>query len=161
LQLYLGGAFEEMNFVYVLIGLVPLFFLRQNAGAGAGVAHRPGGDYIHVERAAALAAQPAAGPQSRDLNRSSSPRRIHIAMGLGYGLAILGAYLSLHYSGSEITACSGAWARRLWRYSCSPSVSAAPSTSHSLVIDLDASYNPIVRFTPCHPVPDAAGGPYS
>src|SRR6266545_4689933 len=147
-QLYVGGVFEEMNFVYVLIGLLPLFFLRKMQARERAWLIGLAATYVTLSALLLWLLNPAPDRQSRDLNRVFfTASHFMIAMGLGYGLAILGAYLSLHY-------------QRFRNYCLFGSLGAAfvalfmlavrfSGVFHfqSLVLDLDPSYNPIVRFT--------------
>jgi len=144
-----------MNFVYVLIGLVPLFFLRK-CRRGSGRGSSAWRDLHHVS-ALRSGCSTAAGPAEPRPEPGLLHRvAFHHRDGLGYGLAILGAYLSLHYQRSGNYCLFVRPGRAFVALLHAGPFSGAFNFS-SLVIDLDASYNPIVRLPRVQPVPDAGG----
>src|SRR5438093_462302 len=149
-QMYVGGAFEEMNFVYVLIGLVPLFFLRKMQARERAWLIGLVATYVTLSALLLWLLNPLPDRQSRDLNRVFFTASHFIsAMGFGYGLSILGAYLSLHYQRFRHYCLFGGLGAAFVAL-CMLAVRLAIGRElhfSSLVLDLDPSYNPIVRFT--------------
>jgi len=147
-QLYVGGAFEEMNFVYVLIGLVPLFFVRKMQARERAWIFGLAATYVTLSALLLWLLNPAPDRQSRDLNRVFfTASHFIIAMGFGYGLAILGGYLSLHYQRFRHFCLIGSLGAALVALFMLAVRFSGVSLYQSLVLDLDSSYNPIVRFT--------------
>lgn len=167
IQLYLGGTFEEMNFIYVLIGLVPLFFLRKMQSRERAWLIGLAATYFMLSALLLQLLNPAPDRQSRDLNRVFfTSSHFIVAMGFGYGLAIIGAYLSVQWERWRkycLYGTVGAAAFALFmvavRYMGFKLPAFLPQDwTHSLIIDLDQSYNPIVRFTCLFSLALALGG---
>ena len=157
-QLYVGGLFEEMNFIYVLIGLVPFFFLHKMQRRERAWLIGLTGTYIMLSAFLLMLLNPAPDRQSRDLNRVFfTASHIMIAMGLGYGLAIIGAYLHAQFERFKnfcLIGTLGASAFALFMVA----VRYQGFDFHSLIIDFDPSYSPIVRFTCLFSLALAVGG---
>ena len=150
IQMYIGGALDEFNLVYLLIGLLPLFFLkkmqvRERAWLIGLVAF-----YFVLSFFLLILLNPAPDRQSRDLNRVFfTASHVMIAMGIGYGLTILGAYLSTQYERFRKYALQGALgaAGVALLLVAITFQSEDGFTLHTLVVDLDPTYSPLVRFT--------------
>lgn len=151
LFLYVGGAFEEFNVIYILIGLVPfLFFPKMQKRERAWLIGLTA-TYITLSLFLLALLNPAPDRQSRDLNRVFfTASHFMIAMGTGYGLTLIGAYLSTQYErwrkycliGSLVSA-----AIALFIVVVTFQGENAVINFHSQLFDLVPSYSPIVRFT--------------
>ncbi len=159
---YIGGTLEEFNLVYVLLGFVPLLFLgkmqkRERAWMIGLLAI-----YLTLSLFLLNLLNPAPDRQSRDLNRVFfTASHFMVAMGVGYGLTIIGAYLVTQYE--------------RWRRYCLIGALASAGLAllivavtfqgdnpminfHNPVFDLNPSYAPIERFTDLFGLALALGG---
>ncbi|MEY2411268.1 MAG: hypothetical protein QOF48_3938 [Verrucomicrobiota bacterium] len=95
---YIAGTFDEFNLVYVLIGLVPLFFLARMQKRERAWLIGLTAIYFMLSLFLLNLLNPAADRQSRDLNRVFfTASHFVVAMGTGYGIMLIGAYISTHY----------------------------------------------------------------
>jgi len=96
--MYIGGALEEFNVVYILIALVPfLFFYKMQKRERAWFLGLTA-TYLTLSLFLLALLNPAPDRQSRDLNRVFfTASHFMVAMGVGYGLTLIGAYLSTQY----------------------------------------------------------------
>ena len=96
--MYMGGALDEFNLVYLLIGLVPFVFLRHMQRRERAWLIGLAAIYVCLSAFLLYLLNPALERQSRDLNRVFfTASHVVIAMGIGYGLTLLGATLSVYY----------------------------------------------------------------
>jgi len=96
--MYVGGALDEFNLVYLLIGLVPFVFLRLMQKRERAWLIGLAAIYICLSAFLLALLNPSLERQSRDLNRVFfTASHVMIAMGIGYGLTLLGAWLSVFY----------------------------------------------------------------
>ena len=96
--MYIGGALEEFNLVYVLIGLIPFLFFRRLQKRERTWLIGLTAIYICLSLFLLNLLNPAPDRQSRDLNRVFfTASHVVIAMGIGYGLTLLGATLVTQY----------------------------------------------------------------
>lgn len=98
IRMYTEGAIEEFGAVYLLIGLVPLIFLptmrRKERAWFTGLASI----FLFLSVLLLVLLNPETDRQSRDLHRVFFiSSHVIIAMGAGYGLAMIGGVLSTHY----------------------------------------------------------------
>lgn len=98
MQMYVGGVLEEFNLIYVLIALVPfLFYFKMQKREKAWLLGL-GAIYLTLSLFLLVLLNPAPDRQARDLNRVFfTASHFMIAMGTGYGLSLLGAFLSTQY----------------------------------------------------------------
>ena len=145
--LYIGGLFEEMNFVYVLIALIPFFYLRRMQSRERAWLIGLTVTYVMLSAFLLWLLNPMPDRQSRDLNRVFfTASHFMVAMFMGYGLAILGGYLVTQFERFRtycLAGTAGAAVFALFMIA----VRYHGFDHHSLIIDMDPSYSPIVRFT--------------
>lgn len=108
-RMYIEGAIDEFTMVYLLIGLLPLVFFkwmkrRERAWIGGLFAI-----YICLALILLIVLNPGLDRQSRELNKVFfTSSHVMIAMGIGYGLAMLGGLLRLHYEQFRLPGMYGA-----------------------------------------------------
>ena len=96
--MYSTGVLEEFNLVYVLIGLLPFLFYKRMQKRERGWLIAVTAIYICLGFFLLVLLNPAADRQSRDLNKVFfTASHVMIAMGVGYGLALLAALLVMNY----------------------------------------------------------------
>ena len=149
--MYVGGAFEEFNIVYILIGLIPFFFLAKVQRRERAWLIGLGAIYLTLSFFLLLLLNPAPDRQSRDLNRVFfTASHVTVAMGIGYGLTLIAAYLLVQFE---------TW-RRYCLYGCLAAAGVALFivgvtfqgdnafiNLHHQLFDLVPNSSPIVRFT--------------
>ncbi len=98
LRMYSEGAMEEFSFVYLLFGLVPfLFFSRMQKRERAWVVGLTA-IYLCLGLLLLILLNPNTDKQSRDLNKVFfTASYALVAMGVGYGLTLVGAILAVQY----------------------------------------------------------------
>jgi tetratricopeptide (TPR) repeat protein len=98
-RMYVEGAVDEFNFVYLMIGLVPwLYFNRMQKRERAWMI---GSVAIYIMLSALLLylLNPQTDRQGREQARVFfTASHVIVAMAVGYGLSLIGATLALHYS---------------------------------------------------------------
>ena len=96
--MYVSGAMEEFNLAYLVIGLVPfLFYKRMQTRERAWLTGLTA-TYFFLSFFLLILLNPAPDRQSRDLNKPFfTASHVMIAMGIGYGLTLLGAALLTEY----------------------------------------------------------------
>lgn len=96
--MYVEGAIEEFNLVYLFIGLVPwLWFNRMQKRERAWMIGSVG-IYIMLSALLLYLLNPQTDRQGREQARVFfTASHVIVAMGIGYGLALIGATLSLYY----------------------------------------------------------------
>ncbi len=149
--MYIGGAFEEFNVVYILIALVPfLFFSKMQKRERAWFIGLTA-TYLTLSLFLLALLNPAPDRQSRDLNRVFfTASHFMIAMGTGYGLTLIGAYLSTQYERWRryvLMGSLGAAGLALFIVAVTYQGENGPINLHWQLFDLVPSYSPIVRFT--------------
>jgi len=149
--MYINGAFEEFNVVYILIGLVPfLFFSKMQKRERAWFIGLTA-TYITLSLFLLALLNPAPDRQSRDLNRVFfTASHFMIAMGTGYGLTLIGAYLSTQYERWRnycLFGSLGAAAITLFIVVVTYQGENALINVHWALFDLVPSYSPVVRLT--------------
>ncbi|MBM3821941.1 MAG: DUF2723 domain-containing protein [Verrucomicrobia bacterium] len=98
LRMYTVGAIEEFNFVYLLIGLVPYFFYRRMQAREKSWIAGLTGIFLCLAVLLLMLLNPAPDRQSKELNRVFfTASHVIVAMGIGYGMALIGAVLQTHY----------------------------------------------------------------
>ena len=98
LGMYVGGVLEEFNLVYVLIGLIPFFFYQKMQKRERAWFLGLSAIYLTLSLFLLVLLNPAPDRQARDLNRVFfTASHFMIAMGTGYGLTLIGAYLLTQY----------------------------------------------------------------
>jgi hypothetical protein len=96
--MYIGGAFEEFNIVYILIAFVPFLFFKKMQQRERAWFMGLTAIYLTLSLFLLVLLNPAPDRQARDLNRVFfTASHFMIAMGTGYGLTLIGAYLSTQY----------------------------------------------------------------
>jgi len=149
--MYLGGAFEEFNVVYILIGLIPLFFIKKMQPRERAWFIGLIAIYITLSLFLLMLLNPAPDRQSRDLNRVFfTASHFIIAMGTGYGLTLIGACLLTQYERWRqwcLYGSLGAAALALFITIVTFQGESAVINLHWQLFDLLPSYSPIVRFT--------------
>lgn len=98
IRMYGEGAVEEFGAVYLLIGLLPfLFFYRMQKRERAWIVGLSA-IYLCLAVLLLILLNPGTDRQSRDLNRVFfTSSHVIIAMGMGYGLALIGALIATQY----------------------------------------------------------------
>jgi tetratricopeptide (TPR) repeat protein len=151
LGMYIGGAFEEFNVIYILIALIPLFFLSKMQKRERAWIIGLTAIYITLSFFLLALLNPAPDRQSRDLNRVFfTASHVMIAMGVGYGLTLVAAYLRLQYATWRpycLYGALGAAAIALFIVGVTFQSDTGPINLHWQLFDLVPSYSPIVRFT--------------
>ncbi|HXJ72713.1 MAG TPA: DUF2723 domain-containing protein, partial [Candidatus Dormibacteraeota bacterium] len=96
--MYIGGAFEEFNVGYILIGLIPFFFLAKVQKRERAWLFGLTAIYLTLSGFLLLLLNPQPDRQSRDLNRVFfTASHVMVAMSIGYGLTLIAAYLLVQY----------------------------------------------------------------
>ena len=96
--MYIGGALDEFNVVYLLIGLIPFLFYKRLAKREKAWLVALTAIYLCLSFFLLMLLNPQADRQGRDLNRVFfTASHVLIAMGVGYGLTLVGAWLALYY----------------------------------------------------------------
>jgi thioredoxin-like negative regulator of GroEL len=149
--MYIGGAFEEFNVVYILIGLVPFLFFPKLQKRERAWMFGLTATYLTLSLFLLALLNPAPDRQSRDLNRVFfTASHFMVAMGVGYGLTLIGAYLSTQYERWRrycLLGSLGAAAIALFIVVVTYQGENGLITLHWQLFDLEPSYSPIVRFT--------------
>jgi len=109
LKMYFEGAIDEFHLVYLLLALVPfVFFVRMQKRERAWIVGNTA-VYACLAFLLLILLNPLVDRQSRDLTRVFfTASHVTIAMFLGYGLTLLGAYLVTHYQQTRPYALYGA-----------------------------------------------------
>jgi tetratricopeptide (TPR) repeat protein len=96
--MYVQGAIEEFNFVYLLISLVPfLFYRKMNKRERAWLVGLTA-IYLCLAALLMILLNPSSDRQSREQNRVFfTASHVIVAMGIGYGLSLIGAVLLTQY----------------------------------------------------------------
>ncbi|MBA4147861.1 MAG: DUF2723 domain-containing protein [Verrucomicrobia bacterium] len=98
LGIYVEGAMEEFHLVYLLIGLVPFFFYRLMQKRERSWLIGLSGLFFCLSVIMLILLNPTPDRQSRDLNKVFfTASHTIVAMGVGYGLSLLAAYLLTQY----------------------------------------------------------------
>lgn len=149
--MYIGGAFEEFNVVYILIGLIPFFFLRKMQPRERAWIIGLTAIYITLSLFLLMLLNPAPDRQARDLNRVFfTASHVMIAMGAGYGLTLIGSYLATQYErwrNYVLLGGIGSTLIALFLVLVTYQGENGIINYHSQLFDLVPSYSPIVRFT--------------
>jgi tetratricopeptide (TPR) repeat protein len=96
--MYVGGALDEFSFVYLVIALVPFLFYRFMQKRERSWLIGLTAIYLCLSAFLLILLNPSLDRQSRDLNRVFfTASHVMIAMGIGYGLTLIGATLSTLY----------------------------------------------------------------
>jgi thioredoxin-like negative regulator of GroEL len=160
--MYIGGAFEEFNFVYILVSLIPLFFINRMQRRERAWLLGLTAIYITLSFFLLALLNPAPDRQSRDLNRVFfTASHVMIAMGVGYGLTLIAAYLLARYESWRrycLYGALGATAIALFIVGVTFQGDKSAINLHWQLFDLVPSYSPIVRFTALFSLCLAAAG---
>lgn len=133
--MYIGGAWEEFNFIYVLIGLIPFFFYRRMQARERAWLIGLTAIYLCLSFFLLILLAPASDRQSRDLNKVFfTASHVMIAMGIGYGLTLIGALLATQYE-------------RYRRWALVGFAVAAAVTLYVVAVTIERTPNPLVRYT--------------
>jgi thioredoxin-like negative regulator of GroEL len=150
LQMYAGGMLDEFNLVYLLIAIIPFFFYRKMQPRERAWLVGLAAIYLTLSLFLLMLLNPAPDRQSRDLNRVFfTAGHFMVAMGVGYGLTLVGAYLSVQFERFRqycLYGALGASAVALLLVAITFQ-SENGFSIHTLVVDLDPSFSPLVRFT--------------
>ena len=96
--MYIGGAIEEFNLVYLLLAIVPILFYKRMQKRERSWLVGIGAIYICLSFFLLILLNPAPDRQSRDLNKVFfTASHVMIAMGIGYGLTLIVASLLTQY----------------------------------------------------------------
>lgn len=135
LRVFTEGAVEEFNFVYLLVGLVPfIYFLRmqrreQSWFIGLWAI------FVCLGFLLLMLLSPTTDKASKDLNKVFfTASYALIAMGVGYGLTLLGSYVALQYEKYRLWLLGG-------------SALAAAIAIYSLAVTLASVSYPLKRYT--------------
>ncbi len=151
LLMYVGGAFEEFNVVYILIGLVPFLFIKKMQPRERAWILGLAAIYLTLSVFLLMLLNPPPDRQSRDLNRPFFiASHVLAVMGIGYGLTLIGAYLATAFERFRkycLYGALGAAAIALFMVAVTYQGENGFITFHSQLFDLDPSFDPLVRFT--------------
>jgi tetratricopeptide (TPR) repeat protein len=108
-RMYVDGAIEEFNFVYLMIGLVPwLFYGRMQKRERAWMIGMAA-IYLCLAILLMYLLNPNTDKQAKEQARVFfTASHVIISMAIGYGLALIGATLNLHYQRYRTIALCGA-----------------------------------------------------
>jgi tetratricopeptide (TPR) repeat protein len=96
--MYIGGAIEEFNLIYLLVAFVPLFFYRRLQQREKAWMLGIGAIYLCLSLFLLALLNPAPDRQSRDLNKVFfTASHVMLAMSIGYGLTLISAALLTQY----------------------------------------------------------------
>jgi len=96
--MYVIGAMEEFNLVYLLVALVPLYFFKRMQKREKAWVIGLNAIYLCLSLFLLLLLNPAPDRQSKDLNKVFfTASHVMIAMGIGYGLTLISAGLVTQY----------------------------------------------------------------
>ena len=97
--MYIEGALEEFNLVFILIGLIPFFFYKQLQKRERAWILGLAAIYFTLSVFLLILLNPASDRQSRDLNKPFfTASHVLISMGIGYGLTLIGSLLVTQYA---------------------------------------------------------------
>ena len=150
LYMYAGGLLDEFNLVYLLIGIIPFFFIKKMQPRERSWLISLSAIYLTLSFFLLILLNPAPDRQSRDLNKVFfTAGHVMIAMGVGYGLTLMGAYLSLQLERFRKYCLYGALgAAGLALLLLGITYGSENGVQYNtLVVDLEASHSPVVRFT--------------
>ena len=132
---YVQGAAEEFNLAYLVIGLIPFFFYKRLQARERAWLIGLTATYFFLSIFLLILFNPASDRQSRDLNKVFfTASHVMIAMGIGYGLTLIGACLLTQYERYR------KWA--LWGFSL-----AAALGLYEVAATLSRTPNPLVHYT--------------
>lgn len=107
--MYISGALEEFNLVYVLIGLLPFAFYKRMQSRERAWIIGLSGIYVCLSLFLLILLNPAPDRQSRDLNKVFfTASHVMIAMGIGYGITLIAASLVMQFERFRRYALAGA-----------------------------------------------------
>jgi thioredoxin-like negative regulator of GroEL len=107
--MYILGAMEEFNLVYILIGLVPFLFYKRMQPRERAWVIGLSSIYLCLSLFLLILLNPAPDRQSKDLNKVFfTASHVMIAMGIGYGLTVIAAALVTQYERYRRFALGGA-----------------------------------------------------
>lgn len=96
--MYVESAGEEFTYVYLLIALVPFFFLRRMLSRERAWIIGLAAIWLFLSMLLMILLNPSTDKQSRDLTKVFfTASYIMVTMSIGYGLAIIGALLTTQY----------------------------------------------------------------
>lgn len=108
LKMYFEGAIDEFHFAYLLLALVPFFFLAKMQKRERAWIIGNAAIYACLAFLLLILLNPNTDRQSRDLTKVFfTASHVTIAMFVGYGLALVGAALILYYKESRNLALYG------------------------------------------------------
>src|SRR2546423_8514472 len=97
--MYIAGALEEFNGVYLLLGLIPFFFYKRMQPRERAWIVGLGAIYFCLSIFLLILLNPAADRQSRDLNKPFFiASHVLISIGIVYGLTLIGSLLATQYA---------------------------------------------------------------
>src|SRR5687768_5588738 len=92
--MYISGAIEEFNLIYLLVALVPIFFYKRMQQREKAWMLGITAIYLCLSLFLLYLLNPGADRQSRDLNKVFfTASHVMVAMGIGYGLTLISAAL--------------------------------------------------------------------
>jgi tetratricopeptide (TPR) repeat protein len=96
--MYISGAMEEFNLVYILVGLLPFAFYKRMQSRERAWIMGLSAVYLCLSLFLLILLNPAPDRQSRDLNKVFfTASHVMIAMGIGYGLTLIAASLVMQF----------------------------------------------------------------
>lgn len=100
--LYVDGAIDEFGAVYMLVGLIPLFLIMHLRKSERGLIIGLGAVYAFLAFLLLILLNPTPDLQSRELNRVFfTSSHVVIAIGIGFGLSMIAAFLKTQYQMSR------------------------------------------------------------
>ena len=162
--MYIAGAFDEFNVVYILIGLVPLFFLGRMQKRERAWIIGLAAIYLTLSLFLLVLLNPAPDRQSRDLNRVFfTASHVMVAMGVGYGLTLISSYLLTQYEKWRRYCLYGSLAATaIALFIVGVTFQGSDKSAISLhawqLFDVEPSFSPVVRLTVLFSLGLAAAG---
>ena len=96
--MYITGAVEEFNLIYLLLALLPLLFFKRMQKRERCWMIGLWANYLCLSIFLLILLNPGLERQSRDLNKVFfTASHVMIAMSIGYGLTLIAAFLATHY----------------------------------------------------------------
>jgi hypothetical protein len=96
--MYVQGAVEEFNLIYLLLALVPLLFFKRMQKRERAWMIAISTIYLCLSFFLLILLNPGLDRQARDLNKVFfTASHVMLAMSIGYGLTLIGALVAMHY----------------------------------------------------------------
>ena len=96
--MYVTGAVEEFNLIYLLLALIPFLFFKRMQKRERSWMIGLTGFYLCLSFFLLILLNPGLDRQARDLNKVFfTASHVMVAMSIGYGLTLIAAFLATHY----------------------------------------------------------------